>query len=64
MNVFNLKGKDALIAALSRYEEADYSKYPDLESLYKRIVTAHNTVEELFKKNLTSQFFLRGKRKH
>ena len=59
MGLFKKKINNDLIVSLANYEEADYQKAsPDLHNLYNRITTAHNSFEEMFKKNLSSLLLL------
>ena len=60
MNFFSKKADMNLIRSLSRYEEADYSKCPEIQDLYNRFSNIHFVVEDIFKKNMTSMLSTNG----
>jgi len=61
MGLLKKKVNNDLIVSLSNYEEADYGKSsPELQALYGRIVNAHEGVEDVFKKNMSSLLSITG----
>ncbi len=61
MGLMKKKVNNDLIVSLCNYKEADYEKAsPELHSLYRRIVGAHENVEDVFKKNLSSLLSITG----
>lgn len=61
MGLMKKKINNDLIVSLCNYQEADYGKSsPELQSLYKRITKAHEGVEDVFKKNMTSLLSIAG----
>ncbi len=61
MGLIKKKINNDYIVSLSNYTETDYSKAsPELQNLYKRIVNAHENVEDIFKKNLASMLSISG----
>ena len=52
---------NALLEALSNNVEMDYSKAsPELQKVYECLTDAHNSVEDIFKKNLSSLIYTNG----
>ena len=41
-----------LLKAITELKEIDYSKYPELKSLYERLVNARKQFVEVFEKNI------------
>ena len=61
MGLIKKKINNDYIVSLSNYTETDYSKAsPELQDLYKRIVNAHQNVEDIYKKNLASLLSVSG----
>lgn len=61
MGLMKKKVNNDLIVSLCNYEEADYGKAsPELQDLHTRIVKAHEGVEDVFKKNMTSLLSITG----
>ncbi len=61
MGLLKKKVDNDLIISLSNYEEADYGKAsPELQALRGRIVNAHTSVEDVFKKNLSALLSITG----
>ena len=61
MGLLKKKINNDLIVSLSNFEEADYGKAsPELQNLYGRLASAHENVEDLFKKNLSSLLSITG----
>ncbi len=61
MALFKKKIDQDLIVALNEFQEADYEKAsPELKKLYDNLVVAHNGIEDVFKKNLSSLLYVSG----
>jgi len=61
MGLLKKKVNNDLIVSLANFKEADYAKSsPELQSLYGRIASAHDNVEDVFKKNLSSLLSITG----
>lgn len=61
MGLLKKKVDNDLIVSLANFKEADYAKAsPELQSLYGRIASAHENVEDVFKKNLSSLLSITG----
>ena len=61
MELLKKKVNNDLIVSLCNYEEADYGKSsPELQDLRTRIVKSHESVEDVFKKNMTSLLSITG----
>ena len=61
MGLLKKKVNNDLIVSLCNYEEADYGKSsPELQDLRTRIVKSHESVEDVFKKNMTSLLSITG----
>lgn len=61
MGLLKKKVNNDLIVSLCNYKEADYGKAsPELQNLHTRIVNAHDGVEDVFKKNMTSLLSITG----
>ena len=55
MGFLKKKVDNELLKALIQLNEADYEKAsPEMKKLYECLVDAHNSVEDIFKKNLSS----------
>ncbi len=61
MAIMNKKVPNDLVVALSNYQDVDYQKKsPELQSIYNRVVSAHNSVEDVFKKNMSCMLSISG----
>ncbi|MBQ8278964.1 MAG: hypothetical protein IJZ23_03910 [Roseburia sp.] len=61
MGLLKKKINNDLITSLCNYEDVDYGKAsPELQSLRARTVKAHEGVEDIFKKNMTSLLSITG----
>ncbi|MBR5128389.1 MAG: hypothetical protein IKU69_08160 [Roseburia sp.] len=61
MGLFKKKVNNDLIISLSNLEDADYAKAsPELGTLHERLKKAHVTVEDAFKKNMSSLLSITG----
>ena len=60
MSLLKKKIDADLFASLSHFEEADYTKSPEIAEFYSRLTKAHDAVEDVFKKNLTSMLSTSG----
>ena len=55
------KVDNELLVALMQLEENDYEKAsPEVKKLYECLVDAHNSIEDIFKKNLSSLIYTNG----
>jgi len=61
MGLLKKKVDNDLIISLANFKEADYAKAsPELQALHGRIVNAHESVEDIFKKNMSSLLSITG----
>lgn len=61
MGLMKKKIDNDLVVDLSNLKEADYAKSsPELQMLYECLADAHNGVEDIFKKNLSSLIYTNG----
>lgn len=61
MGFLKKKVDNALVEDLLNYKEADYGKgSAELQNLYECLTDAHNGVEDIFKKNLSSLIYTNG----
>ncbi len=61
MGLIKKKVDNDLIASLVNYQEVDYAKgSPELQKVYECLTDAHDSVEDLFKKNLSSLLYTNG----
>lgn len=61
MGFFKKKVDNELLVALMQLEENDYEKAsPEVKKLYECLVDAHNSIEDIFKKNLSSLIYTNG----